>query len=47
MSTVELSSLSELLNDNLQLTSLQCDWLVSVVHGIEGSREMFSSLETW
>ena len=47
MSTAELSSLSELLNDNWQHTGLQCDWLVAVMHGVEGSKEMFSSLETW
>ena len=26
---------------------LQCDWLVAVVCGGEGSKEMFSSLKTW
>ena len=44
---VELSSLSELLNDNWQCTGLQCDWLVAVLHGVDGSKEMLLSLETW
>ena len=26
---------------------LQCDWLVPVLHGVDGSKEMFLSLETW
>ena len=47
MSTAELSSLSEVLNDIQQHTGLWHDWLVSVVCGVEGSKEMFSSLETW
>ena len=47
MSTVELPSSSELLNDNWHLTGLQCDWLAAVLHGVEGSKKMLSSLETW
>ena len=46
MSTVELSSSSELLNDNWWHTGLQRDWPVAVVHGVEESKEMFSSLDT-
>ena len=47
MLTVELSSSSELLNDNWHCTGLQHAWLVAVVHGVGGLKEMFSSLETW
>ena len=47
MSTAELSSSSELLNDNWWCTGLQHDWLVAVVCGVEGLKEMFPSLETW
>ena len=47
MSIAELSSSSELLNDNWHHTGLQCDWLVAVLHGVEESKEMLSSLEMW
>ena len=47
MLTARLSSSSELLNDNQQHTGLQCDWLVPVLHGVVGSKEVLSSLETW
>ena len=47
MSTPELPSSSGLLNDNQWHTGVQCDWLVDVVCGVEGPKEMFSSLETW
>ena len=47
MSTVEMSALSELLKDNWHHTGLQCDWLVPVLHGVVGPKEMLSSLETW
>ena len=45
--TVEVSLSSEVLKDNQCCTGLQCDWLVPVLHGVAGSNEMFSSLETW
>ena len=47
MSTVELSSSSEVLKVNQHHAGLQCDWLVLMLCGIAGSKEMFSSLETW
>ena len=47
MSTAELSSSSELLNDNWWCTGLQCDWQATVLHGVEGSKEMHTLLETW
>ena len=46
LSTVRVSS-SEELEVNQCCTGLQCDWLVPVLHGIAGSKEMFSSFETW
>ena len=47
MSTVEMSSSSELLKDNWHHTGLWCDWLVLVLCGVMGSKDMLSSLETW
>ena len=44
-SEVLLSSSSELLKDKWQHTGFQFDWLVAVVCGVEGSKEMFSLLE--
>ena len=46
MSTVEMSSSSELLKVNRHHTGLQCDWLVLMLCGVVGSKEMFSSLGT-
>ena len=47
MSTAELSSLSELLKDNWHHTGLQHGWLVAVLCGEVGLKEMLSSPETW
>ena len=47
LSTVRVSSSSEELKVNQHLTSLQYDWLVPVLCGVAGSKEMFSSLGTW
>ena len=47
MSTVEISSPSELLKDNWNHTGLWHDWLVPMLHGVVGSKEMLSSLDTW
>ena len=47
VSTEELSSSSEVLKVNRWCTGLQCDWLVPVLHGVTGSREMCSLLRTW
>ena len=47
LSTVRVSSSSEELKFNRHQTGLQCDWLVPVLHGVAGSKETFSSLETW
>ena len=46
MSTVEMSSSSELLKDNWHHTGLQHGWLVSMLCGVLGSKEMLS-LDTW
>ena len=47
MSTIEMSSSSELLKDNWHHTGLWHDLLVPVLHGVVGSKEMLSSLDTW
>ena len=47
MSIVEMSSSSELLKDNQHHTGLWCDWLVPMLCGVVGSKEMLSSLDTW
>ena len=47
LSTVRVSSSSEELKANQCHTGLWCGWLVPVLHGIAGSKETFSSLETW
>ena len=48
LSTVEVSSSSsEELMVNQCSTFLGCEWLVCVLCGITGSKEMFSSLKTW
>ena len=47
MSMAEPSSSSELLKDNQCHTGLHHDWLVTVLHGVVGLKEMLSSLETW
>ena len=47
MSTVEMSSSSELLKDNWHHTGLWCGWPVPVLHGVVGSKEMLLSLDTW
>ena len=47
LSTVRVSSSSEELNVNRCHTGLQCDWLVPVLCGFTGTKEMLSSLETW
>ena len=44
---LELSSSLEVLKVNQQHTGLWCDWLVPVLHGVTGSKEMFSALDTW
>ena len=47
MSIAELSSSSELLKDNWHHTGLWHDWLVPMLHGVVGSKQMLSSLDTW
>ena len=47
LSTVEMSSSSEVLKVNWHHTGLWHDLLVPVLCGVTGSKEMFSSLETW
>ena len=47
MSSVGVSSSSEELKVNRCHTGLWYDWLVTVLHGVAGSKEMFSSLKTW
>ena len=47
MSTVEMSSSSELLKDNWHHTGLWHDLLVPMLCGVVGSKEMLSSLDTW
>ena len=47
ISTAELFSSSELLEDNQHHTGLWHDWLVSMLCGVVGLKEMLSSLEAW
>ena len=47
MLTIEMSSSWELLKDNWCHTGLWCDWLVPMLHGVVGLKEMLSSLDTW
>ena len=47
LSTVEVSSSSGVLKVNQCHTGLGCHWLVCILYSVAGSKEMFSSLETW